>query len=73
MTAEQPGTSGDDRDVEERRVHQRARLLPEEEIAGTDDAYAQADAILTESNERTEHPDPDADSRSGRRTSADTV
>ncbi|CAN5302631.1 hypothetical protein BH20ACT5_BH20ACT5_11420 [soil metagenome] len=51
---------------------ERSRLLPEERAAGSDDPQAQAEAILAESEERTEHPDPD-DPQSGRRTSAESV
>lgn len=50
----------------------RARLLPEEREVGSDDPQAQADAILAESEERVERPDPD-DSQSGRRQSVETV
>ena len=39
------------------RVEQRAELLPEELAAGSDDPQAQAEAILEESDERTEHPE----------------
>ena len=39
------------------RVGQRAELLPEERAAGSDDPQAQAEAILEESDERTEHPE----------------
>ena len=49
------------------RVETRAELLPEEEVAGSDDPEAQAEAILEESDERTEDSegtreavDPDA-------------
>jgi hypothetical protein len=35
------------------RVETRAELLPEEQAAGSDDAEAQAEAILEESDERT--------------------
>ncbi len=51
---------------------ERSRLLPEERVAGSDDPQAQAEAILAESEERTEHPDPD-DPQSGRRTSEESV
>jgi hypothetical protein len=54
-------------------VHERAELLPEERAAGSADPQAQAEEILAESVDRTEHPDPDASSQSGRRTSADTA
>jgi len=43
--------------ADEARVNSRADLLPEELVAGTDDADAQARAILEESDERTDHPD----------------
>ena len=36
------------------RVETRAELLPEEEVAGSDDPEAQAEAILEESDQRTE-------------------
>ena len=39
------------------RVETRAELLPEEETAGSDDAEAQAEAILEESDERTQDPE----------------
>lgn len=48
----------------------RSHLLPEERAAGSDDPRAQAEAILAESEERTEHPDAD-DPQSGRRTSSE--
>ena len=50
----------------------RAHLLPEERATGSDDPQAQAEAILADSEERTEHPDPE-DTQSGRRTSEETV
>ncbi len=39
------------------RVEHRAELLPEELAVGSDDAEAQARAILEESDERTENPE----------------
>ena len=54
-------------------VDERADLLPEERAAGSADPQAQAEEILAESVDRTEHPDPDASTQSGRRKSADTV
>jgi hypothetical protein len=40
------------------RVRQRAHELnPEEVAAGSDDPQAQAEAILADSDERTEHPE----------------
>ena len=41
----------------EDRVHARAELLPEEQVAGSDDPEEQARAILAESDDRTEHPE----------------
>lgn len=45
-------TESDDHD----RITSRAELLPEEERAGSEDPEAQAEAILEESDERTEDP-----------------
>jgi hypothetical protein len=39
------------------RVERRAELLPEEEDAGSVDPTAQAEAILADSDERTEDPE----------------
>lgn len=58
-----PDGDGDDDQTQARHVASRAELLPEEQVAGSDDPQAQAEAILAESEERTEHPDPDASSR----------
>ena len=55
------------------QVERRAQLLPEERAVGSDDPHEQAEVILEESRERTEHPDPDASTQSGRRSSEDTV
>jgi hypothetical protein len=60
-------------DPQTRHVEERAELLPEEQAAGSADPQAQAAAVLEESQDRTEHPDPDASTQSGRRTSAETV
>ena len=38
------------------RVEKRAELWPEEANAGSEDPEAQAEAILAESDERTDHP-----------------
>jgi len=46
--SEFPEPAGDE------RVESRAHLLPEEEVAGSDDPTAQAAAILADSDERTE-------------------
>ncbi len=42
---------------EESRVESRAELLPEEQAAGSEDPTAQAEAILAESDERTNAPE----------------
>ena len=60
-------------DPEHDHVDQRAALLPEELAAGSADPQAQAEAVLAESQDRTEHPDPDASTQSGRRTSSDAA
>jgi len=41
---------------DDERIRGRAHLLPEETAAGSDDPQAQAEAILEESDERTEDP-----------------
>jgi hypothetical protein len=46
---------------EDRIQHRAADLLPEELAVGSDDAEEQARILLEDSDERTEHPDPDAD------------
>lgn len=43
--------------ADEARVERRAELLPEELAAGSDNPEGQAEAILEESDERTEHPE----------------
>ena len=48
-----------DEETQERHVASRAELLPEELAVGSDDPQAQAEAILADSEERTEHPDAD--------------
>jgi hypothetical protein len=42
---------------DEERIEGRAQLLPEEEAAGSDDPRHQAEEILRDSDERTEHPE----------------
>jgi hypothetical protein len=42
---------------DENRVERRSQLLPEEQVAGSEDAEAQARAILEESDERTNQPE----------------
>jgi hypothetical protein len=66
MTQQEP-------DPQERHLAERADLLPEERAAGSSDPLAQAAAVLEESQDRTEHPDPDASTQSGRRRSEDTA
>jgi len=39
------------------RVARRSELLPEEQEAGSEDPTAQAEAILSDSDERTEDPE----------------
>lgn len=39
------------------RIAGRADLLPEERAAGSDDPQGQAEAILRESDDRTDHPE----------------
>ena len=46
------------------RVHERADLLPEELAVGSDDPDAQAEAILEESERRTEQPEQTRDESS---------
>ena len=43
--------------ADESRVAERAHLLPEEIAAGSDDPEGQAEAILAESDERTQDPE----------------
>ena len=42
---------------DEERIDSRAKLLPEERAAGSDDPEEQAEAILEESDERTNDPE----------------
>jgi hypothetical protein len=42
---------------DDERIQRRAELLPEEAAAGSEDPEAQAQAILEESDERTEDPE----------------
>ena len=41
---------------DDERIETRAELLPEEQAAGSEDPEAQAEAILSESDERTARP-----------------
>lgn len=55
---ENPGeTSEYAEPVDEDRIASRAELLPEEAAAGSEDPQHQAEQILKESDERTEHPE----------------
>lgn len=49
--------SPDAASADEGRVERRSELLPEEQEAGSDDPTAQAEAILADSDERTEDPE----------------
>jgi hypothetical protein len=40
--------------ADETRIEHRAQLLPEEQAAGSDDPESQAEAILADSDDRTE-------------------
>jgi hypothetical protein len=42
---------------DEDRIQERAELLPEEAAVGSDDPEGQAEAILEDSDDRTEHPE----------------
>ena len=54
MTETSGRTHDDDQD--DQRVAERAHLLPEEIAVGSDDPAAQAEQILDESDDRTDHP-----------------
>ncbi len=64
-------TSHDPSDQE--RIESRAHLLPEEAAAGSDDAQAQADAILAESDIREADQNAAPDTVLEHRTSEQTV
>ncbi|MEU1845907.1 hypothetical protein [Micromonospora sediminicola] len=55
------------------RISSRAHLLPEEAAVGSDDAEAQADAILAESDLREEDRNAAPDTVLEHRTSEETV
>lgn len=50
-------TESHDAERDHARIESRAELLPEERVAGSDDPEAEAEAILEESEERTDHPE----------------
>ena len=58
---------------DEDRVRSRAELLPEEQTAGSEDPEAQAEAVLADSDERTEVPGAAPDTVLERRSSADAA
>jgi hypothetical protein len=58
---------------DDEQVRRRARLLPEERSAGSADPDAQAEAVLAESEIRTEVPGAAPDTHLEHRGSADTV
>ncbi len=60
MSVDAPTPHDDDDDeTQARHIASRAELLPEELAVGSDDPQAQAQAILEEAEERTEHPERD--------------
>lgn len=61
--------TGDEADVDDERVADRAQLLPEEQVVGSDDPEGQARAILAESDERTASRDAAPDTHLEHRTS----
>ena len=70
-TMKEPSPEAQD-NVTSENVETRGHLLPEEQVAGSDDPELQAEMILAESEERTVHPDPD-DASGGHRQSAETA
>lgn len=44
-------------DADVTRAKRRAQLLPEEQAAGSDDPQREAEIVLEDSDERTEHPE----------------
>ena len=50
-------SQSDPEGTEQERIDRRAELLDEERTAGSDDPDAQAEAILAESDERTDDPE----------------
>lgn len=68
-----PGVMEPDLEPDAERVRSRAELLPEEQAAGSDDPLAQAEAVLADSDERTEVPDAAPDTVLERRTSGESA
>ena len=58
---------------DEERVRSRAELLPEERAAGSEDPKAQAEAVLADSDERTEVPGAAPDTVLERRSSGEAA
>ncbi len=54
-----PPPDDHDDETQVRNIARRAELLPEERAVGSDDPQAQAQVILEEAEERTEHPERD--------------
>ncbi len=74
MSEESHGRHADHEETpDDRNVAKRSNLLPEERAVGSDDPKAQAEAVLADSLERTEHPDADASTQSPRRTSKEAT
>ncbi|QUH03538.1 hypothetical protein HUO13_24395 [Saccharopolyspora erythraea] len=70
--ADAPRTFDERNDIPERAAH-RARLLPEEEAAGSADPEAQAREVLRDSDLRTELPESAPDTFIERRSSDETA
>ena len=74
MSEEPQGRHADEEEApDDRNIAKRSNLLPEEKAVGSDDPKAQAEAVLADSLERTEHPDPDSSTQSPRRTSEEAT
>jgi hypothetical protein len=63
----------DEQSTNDERVSTRSELLPEEKAVGSDDAEAQAEAILADSDERTASRDASPGTHLEHRTSEDTT
>ena len=74
LTAVAAGQARDMEPQDQERVRSRAAdLTPEERSAGSADPQAQAEAVLADSDERTEVPNAAPDTVLERRTSADAA
>lgn len=65
--------SDDEPTADDERVASRAELLPEEQAAGSDDPQAQAEAILADSEARTESREASPGTHIEHRTSEDAT